>query len=199
MLYPIELRAPGAILAERARLSILRLRTLAERWRRYGYRRLTVLLRREGRAVNPKRVYRLYRDAGLAVRRRRRKRAARLAGRGDDGRGPGERAVVGGTRRRRCTPSGSGGSGRLRFPAPPLACRRQSALDLRGTDSHNPWTKKMGAGHRRVACGDLSALTGHGVGMFSPRYHMVPPKGDHAAVQPIVNRSGRETTCVHSV
>ncbi len=43
---------------------------------RFGYRRLYVLLRREGWAVNHKRVYRLYRAAGLAVRRRKRKRIA---------------------------------------------------------------------------------------------------------------------------
>jgi len=35
---------------------------------------LVVLLRREGWAVNHKRVYRLYREEGLAVRRRKRKR-----------------------------------------------------------------------------------------------------------------------------
>lgn len=43
---------------------------------RFGYRRLTVMLRREGFAVNHKRVYRLYRAAGLAVRRRKRRRIA---------------------------------------------------------------------------------------------------------------------------
>jgi putative transposase len=42
--------------------------------RRYGYRRVYLRLRREGWEVNRKRVYRLYRDAGLAVRRRKRKR-----------------------------------------------------------------------------------------------------------------------------
>lgn len=42
--------------------------------RRYGYRRVYLRLRREGWQVNRKRVYRLYRDAGLAVRRRKRKR-----------------------------------------------------------------------------------------------------------------------------
>ena len=42
--------------------------------RRFGYRRLHVLLQREGHAVNPKRIERLYREAGLAVRRRGRKR-----------------------------------------------------------------------------------------------------------------------------
>ena len=51
-----------------------RLCTLAGERRRFGYRRLTVLLRREGWAVNHKRVYRLYREAGLGVRRRKRKR-----------------------------------------------------------------------------------------------------------------------------
>ena len=51
-----------------------RLHALAEQRRRFGYRRLTVLLRREGLRVNHKRVYRLYREEGLAVRRRRRKR-----------------------------------------------------------------------------------------------------------------------------
>jgi putative transposase len=47
---------------------------LAGEKRRYGYRRIHVLLRREGWSVNRKRTYRLYRDAGLAVRRRKRKR-----------------------------------------------------------------------------------------------------------------------------
>ena len=53
-----------------------RLRTLAGEWPRYGYRRLHVLLRREGWVVNHKRVLRLYQAAHLAVRRRRRKRVA---------------------------------------------------------------------------------------------------------------------------
>ena len=53
-----------------------RLIALAAEKRRYGYRRLHVLLRREGYAVNRKRTYRLYREAGLAVRRRKRKRYA---------------------------------------------------------------------------------------------------------------------------
>ena len=51
-----------------------RLRELAQERRRFGYRRLTVLLRREGWAVNHKRVYRLYRQEGFEVRRRKRKR-----------------------------------------------------------------------------------------------------------------------------
>lgn len=44
---------------------------------RWGYRRLHVLVRREGFTVNHKRLYRLYRAEGLAVRRRRRRRLAR--------------------------------------------------------------------------------------------------------------------------
>jgi putative transposase len=56
-----------------------RLRSLAAERRRFGYRRLTVLLRREGWAVNPKRIYRLYRAEGLAVRPRQRKRWAATA------------------------------------------------------------------------------------------------------------------------
>ncbi len=56
-----------------------RLRALAAERPRFGYRRLAVLLRRELGAVNHKRVYRLYRQEGLAVRRRQRKRIARAA------------------------------------------------------------------------------------------------------------------------
>jgi putative transposase len=60
-------RAPCAALRERiAEIAALK--------RRYGYRRIHVLLRREGWQVNRKLTYRLYREAGLAVRRRKRKR-----------------------------------------------------------------------------------------------------------------------------
>lgn len=53
-----------------------RLRVLAQERPRYGYRRLHVLLGREGMQVNHKRLWRIYRHEGLAVRRKRRKRAA---------------------------------------------------------------------------------------------------------------------------
>ncbi len=43
----------------------------------FGYRRIHILLRREGWTVNAKRVYRLYRAADLAVRTRRRTKRAR--------------------------------------------------------------------------------------------------------------------------
>ncbi len=44
---------------------------------RYGYRRLHTLISREGLVANHKRVHRVYREAGLQVRRRRRKRITR--------------------------------------------------------------------------------------------------------------------------
>jgi len=47
-----------------------RLRALAQERRRFGYRRLHVLLRREGFTVNHKRLFRLYREERLMVRRR---------------------------------------------------------------------------------------------------------------------------------
>lgn len=50
-----------------------RLAELAGVRRRFGYRRLQLLLEREGHRINHKRVYRLYRSAGLAVRRRKRR------------------------------------------------------------------------------------------------------------------------------
>lgn len=51
-----------------------RLRELAMVRRRFGYRRLHALLRREGWEVNHKRVYRLYVEEQLWVRKRHRKR-----------------------------------------------------------------------------------------------------------------------------
>jgi putative transposase len=58
---------------------IMRLRELAATRVRFGYRRLTVMLRREGWAVNAKRIYRLYAADGLAVRTKVRKKIARRA------------------------------------------------------------------------------------------------------------------------
>jgi putative transposase len=55
-----------------------RLRELAAQRPRFGYRRLHVLLQRAGIKVNHKRVERLYREEGLAVRRRRRKSLTRV-------------------------------------------------------------------------------------------------------------------------
>ena len=55
----------------------MRLRELAASRVRFGYRRLTVLLRRDGWPVNAKRIYRLYTEEGLIVRTKVRRRAAR--------------------------------------------------------------------------------------------------------------------------
>jgi len=54
----------------------MRLRELAASRARYRYRRLTVLLRREGREINAKRVYRLYREEGLQARTKKRAKRA---------------------------------------------------------------------------------------------------------------------------
>jgi len=53
-----------------------RLHDLANERRRFGYRRLFVLLRREGEASGINRIYRLYREEGLMVRKRRARRKA---------------------------------------------------------------------------------------------------------------------------
>lgn len=54
-----------------------KLTELAQEQPRYGYRRLEVLLRREGQVVNHKRVFRVYQAAGLSVKRKKRKRLVR--------------------------------------------------------------------------------------------------------------------------
>jgi putative transposase len=55
----------------------MRLREVAAARVRFGYRRLTVLLRRDGWRVNAKRIYRLYTEEGLMVRTKVRVRSAR--------------------------------------------------------------------------------------------------------------------------
>lgn len=79
-------RACRALSVERRRLnyrsrkndSILRerLRALAAERRRFGYKRLAIMLKREGQLHNLKKIYRLYKEEGLSVKRRKgRKRA----------------------------------------------------------------------------------------------------------------------------
>jgi transposase InsO family protein len=53
-----------------------KLRELANERRRFGYRRLFVLLRREGEPSGVNRIYRLYREEGLSVRKRKARRRA---------------------------------------------------------------------------------------------------------------------------
>jgi putative transposase len=75
-------RVPWATLLYKSRKKsqeplIRRLREMAATHVRYGYRRLTVLLRREGWKVSAKRVYRLYDEQNLKVRSTERKKIAR--------------------------------------------------------------------------------------------------------------------------
>ena len=60
-----------------------RIKEIAATRVRYGYRRIHVLLRREGWAVNPKRVYRLYRELDLQLRNKTPKRRVRAKLRND--------------------------------------------------------------------------------------------------------------------
>jgi len=53
-----------------------KLRDLANERRRFGYRRLFILLRRDGEPSGVNRIYRLYREEGLAVRKRKARRRA---------------------------------------------------------------------------------------------------------------------------
>jgi putative transposase len=58
----------------RDRRLLAELQRLARRHPRYGYRRIWALLRRRGRRINPKRVYRLWRLGGLSLPRHRPRR-----------------------------------------------------------------------------------------------------------------------------
>lgn len=51
-----------------------RLKALSARWKRFGYRRLHVMLLREGFEINHKKTYRLYKDAGLTLQKRSKKK-----------------------------------------------------------------------------------------------------------------------------
>ena len=62
---------------------IERIKEIAATRVRYGYRRIHVLLRREGWQVNPKRVYRLYREMGLQLRNKTPKRRVKAKLRDD--------------------------------------------------------------------------------------------------------------------
>ena len=50
---------------------------IAEKRRRFGYRRIGVMLERVGMIMNEKKLYRIYREEGLSVRRRRGRKRAR--------------------------------------------------------------------------------------------------------------------------
>ena len=46
------------------------MQAIASRWKRFGYRRIHMMLQREGIHINYKKVYRLYKKAGLALKRK---------------------------------------------------------------------------------------------------------------------------------
>jgi putative transposase len=61
----------------------MRLKELAATWSHYGYRRLHVLLKREGWNVNAKQIYRLYAEEGLSLRTKKPRRRVSCQARED--------------------------------------------------------------------------------------------------------------------
>jgi putative transposase len=57
------------------------MKEVAGKRRRFGYRRIGIMLERQGMIMNHKKLYRLYREEGLSVRRRRGRKRARAAAR----------------------------------------------------------------------------------------------------------------------
>ena len=116
-----------------------RLRSLAGERRRFGYRRLGILLEREGVRMNHKKLYRLYREEGLAVRRRRgRKRADRDAGATGPAAGAGSALVARLRLGLPCRPAlPHPGRGRRLHARVPGGGRRH--VDLRDTRSRASW------------------------------------------------------------
>ena len=84
-----------------------RLKELSSERRRFGYRRLPILLKREGWQVNWKMLYRIYREEGLTVRKR----------------GGRKRAV--GTRTPMAIPQGPNQRWSLDFVSDSLSCARR--------------------------------------------------------------------------
>lgn len=84
-----------------------RLKELSSERRRFGYRRLHILLKREGWQVNWKKLYRIYREEGLTVRKR------------------GERKRAVGTRTPMAIPQGPNQRWSLDFVSDSLSCGRR--------------------------------------------------------------------------
>lgn len=55
-------------------ITIERMNAISARFKRFGYRRIHVMLEREGIHLNHKRVYRLYKEAGLVLKRKKKRR-----------------------------------------------------------------------------------------------------------------------------
>ena len=62
---------------------------IAARWKRFGYRRVNMMLRREGISINHKKVYRLYKEAGLILKRKLKRKTYEKRGMPDRSRLPG--------------------------------------------------------------------------------------------------------------
>src|SRR6266568_26163 len=77
-LEPIEL--PLSSSSPAAGPVVERLKALAHRHPGYGYRRVTALLRREGQTINPKRVHRLWKQLGLSLHWRPKRKRRRGSG-----------------------------------------------------------------------------------------------------------------------
>ena len=70
------------VVHDEERQLIAAMHRLSVRWPRFGYRRITVLLRQDGWRVNVKRVHRLWKAEGLQIRKKQRKR--RRLGQGEN-------------------------------------------------------------------------------------------------------------------
>jgi putative transposase len=117
-----------------------RLRSLAAERRRFGYQRLFVLLRREGEPSGKNRIYRLYREEGLTVRKRRPRRRAIGHTAADPGRGQGQRPLVARlrarpVRRRASVPDPQ--RGRRRHPRVALAAIPDTSISGRAVGRAN--------------------------------------------------------------
>ena len=95
---PIARWSATARAGRRTRSCATQLRELANERRRFGYRRLFILLRQEGEPSGINRIYRLYREEGLTVRKRRARRRAVGSTGADPGRGQAECPLVAGFR-----------------------------------------------------------------------------------------------------
>ena len=65
------------------------MQAIAARWKRFGYRRINMMLRREGISINHKKVYRLYKEAGLMLKRKLKRKTYAKRGMPDRSRLPG--------------------------------------------------------------------------------------------------------------
>lgn len=63
--------------------SVLKIKDICQTRVRYGYRRVHILIKREGWVVNPKRIYRLYKEMDLQLRNKVPKRRVKAKLRAD--------------------------------------------------------------------------------------------------------------------